>query len=88
MGMLTDVGMVKGFIQTQTSAGTWKEYLRENPFDIRRAFIATKVPETLAKTTLIGRPAVSRGFHFGKAATSHKASDSHGVYVKTKDSAS
>ena len=48
MGMLTDVGMVKGFIQTQTSAGTWKEYLRENPFDIRRAFIATKVPETLA----------------------------------------
>lgn len=88
MGMLTDVGMVKGFIQTQTSAGSWKEYLRENPFDIRRAFIATKVPETLAKTTLIGRPAVSRGFHYGKAATTHTPSSAHSVYVNTKESAS
>jgi NAD(P)H-nitrite reductase large subunit len=88
MGMLTDVGMVKGFIQTQTAAGPWKEYLRENPFDIRRAFIATKVPETLAQTTLIGKPAVSRGFHYGKAVTTHTPSKSHGVYVNTKEAAS
>ncbi|MCA9213082.1 MAG: NAD(P)/FAD-dependent oxidoreductase [Planctomycetales bacterium] len=85
LGMLTDVGMVKGFIQTQTAVGSWKEYLRENPFDVRRAFIATKVPETLAKTTLLGRPAVSRGFHFGNPPNKHTASSSHGVYVNTKE---
>ena len=86
MGMLTDVGMVKGLIQTQTAVEDWKEYLRENPFDIRRAFIAKKVPESLAQMTLIGRPAVSRGFHYGKAPSTHTVSDAHGVYVSTKES--
>ena len=36
VGMLNDVGMVKGIIQTRTPLGAWKDFLRDNPFDIRR----------------------------------------------------
>ncbi len=43
MGMLTDVGMIKGILQTQTRLGEWKKYLTENPFDIRRAYVASGV---------------------------------------------
>lgn len=84
MGMLTDVGMVKGIMQTQTKLGEWKEFLQENPFDIRRAYVANKVASKLVGTTLIGRPAKTRGFHFGgQSPTTHVAS-SHQVYVGTK----
>src|SRR5262249_14505868 len=43
MGMLNDVGMVKGIMQTRTALGEWKSFLRENPFDIRRPFVAARV---------------------------------------------
>ncbi|MEK6235188.1 MAG: FAD-dependent oxidoreductase, partial [Planctomycetales bacterium] len=36
LGMLNDVGMIKGILQTQTPMGPWKEFLKENPFDVRR----------------------------------------------------
>ncbi|MFV2068494.1 MAG: NAD(P)/FAD-dependent oxidoreductase, partial [Pirellulales bacterium] len=60
MGMLTDVGMIKGIIQTGTRLGKWKTYLEGHPFDVRRAYVATGVAAHLARTTLIGRPAVPR----------------------------
>ena len=87
VGMLTDVGMVKGILQTQTRFGPWKEFLRENPFDIRRAFVAMKVAQKLAATTLIGRPAVGRGYHFKKGANTQSASKFHSVYVDSKQAA-
>ncbi len=86
MGMLTDVGMVKGILQTQTRLGPWKKYLQENPFDIRRAYIASGVADKLAKTTLLGRPSKPRGFQFGGAKPSVPASKSHASYVGTKES--
>ncbi len=67
MGMLNDVGMVKGILQTQTKLGPWKGFLAENPFDVRRAYVATGVAEKLRKITLLGRPADARQFQFGGA---------------------
>src|SRR5262249_9643933 len=45
LGMLNDVGMVKGVMQTRTAFGPWKEFMRHNPFDVRRPYIALKVAQ-------------------------------------------
>ena len=84
MGMLTDVGMVKGIMQTQSPLGAWKDYMQENPFDIRRAFVANRVAEKLTKSTLLGRPAKTRQFHFGVASPQAARTPSHAAYVNTK----
>jgi NAD(P)H-nitrite reductase large subunit len=64
VGLLNDVGMVKGLMQTRTPLGEWKEYLRENPFDVRRPYVALKVGQKLAGATLLGRPSKARGYRF------------------------
>ena len=79
--MLTDVGMVKGLMQTQTRLGPWKKYLRDNPFDIRRAYVACGVAAKLVKTTLLGRPSQARQFHFGSAKPNVPANAAHAVFV-------
>lgn len=86
VGMLTDVGMVKGLMQTQTSLGPWKDFLKNNPFDIRRAYVGTKVASKLAATTLLGRPAVSRSFRFDNTQPTTTVTPHHKVYVETKPS--
>jgi hypothetical protein len=67
VGMLTDLGMVKGLMQTRTALGAWKSFLRENPFDIRRPYVATGAGGKLAGATLLGRPSAGPRFHFGGA---------------------
>ncbi len=81
MGMLTDVGMVKGILQTQSHLGPWKGYLRENPFDIRRAFVGAGVPQKLVSTTLLGRPSSTRRYRFGNVPATTEVGSSHRVYV-------
>ena len=75
LGMLTDVGMVKGILQTQTALGEWKNYLRANPFDIRRPYVAAQVAAKLSQVTVLGEPTRSRGYRFKnippEAATGH-----------------
>jgi NAD(P)H-nitrite reductase large subunit len=83
VGMLTDVGMVKGIMQTRTRLGPWKEYLREHPFDIRRVYIATKVASKLAGTTLVGQPSKTRRYHYGGVMARPQAGPGHQVYVNT-----
>jgi NAD(P)H-nitrite reductase large subunit len=85
MGMLNDVGMVKGILQTLTRLGTWKQYLAENPFDIRRAYIASAVAQKLATTTLLGQPTLARQFHFGGAKPAASIGTPHAIYVGTKE---
>ena len=87
LGMLTDVGMVKGIMQTETDLGAWKGFLKENPFDVRRAYIATGVAATLAKTTLLGQKAQPRGFHFGGQAPQSAVDGSHAQLVSPKAAA-
>jgi len=86
VGMLTDVGMVKGILQTQTPLGPWKKFLAENPFDIRRAYVASGVAKKLVDTTLTGRPAKTRQYRFGAAAAKAEMGPAHQVYVGTKTS--
>jgi NAD(P)H-nitrite reductase large subunit len=81
VGMLTDIGMVKGLMQTQTGLGPWKKYLRENPFDIRRAYVACGAAAKLANTTLLGRPAMPRQYHLGSAEPKVPANAAHAVFV-------
>lgn len=85
VGMLTDVGMVKGIIQTQAALGPWKQFLEENPFDIRRAYIGSKVADQLQSSNLLGRPAAARQFHHGDAKPAAQAGPHHASYVGTKD---
>jgi NAD(P)H-nitrite reductase large subunit len=87
LGMLNDVGMVKGIMQTRTPLGSWKEFLRANPFDIRRPFVAAKVGQRLAGTTLLGRPSLSRQYRFRgrQPAPQVTQPDAHQIYVGTKE---
>jgi len=86
MGMLTDVGMVKGILQTQTPLGPWKQYLAENPFDIRRAYIGAGVAQKLVGSTLLGRPTKDRKYKFGGTKVETVVGPSHSVFVGTKSS--
>lgn len=83
VGMLTDVGMVKGILQTQTPLGPWKKYLQENPFDVRRAYVASNAAHKLVNTTLLGRPAKPRGYRFGGAKPEAKVGPAHATYMDT-----
>ena len=82
LGMLTDLGMVKGLLQTQTPLGPWKQHLQANPFDIRRAYIASGAAEKLVATTLLGRASRDRQFHFGGEQPRATVGPAHAVYVK------
>jgi len=84
MGMLTDVGMVKGMMQTQTHLGHWKGFLAENPFDVRRPYVASKVAQKLVGTTLLGRPSRTRQYQFGGAKPQPAVGSAHQAYVGTK----
>jgi NAD(P)H-nitrite reductase large subunit len=86
LGMLNDVGMVKGIIQTRTALGAWKEFLRENPFDIRRPYIATKVGQKLVGSTLLGRPSKARQYRFQNLQAGPQVTQAaaHKDFVSTK----
>ncbi len=84
LGMLTDVGMVKGILQTQTPLGNWKAYLQQNPFDVRRAYIGAGVASRLIGTSLLGQPSRPRDFRFGGARPQTRMGAAHAAYVGTK----
>lgn len=81
MGLLTDIGMVKGLIQTRMPMGSWKAYLQQNPFDVRRAYIATGVAQRLTQFELLGTPAQPRQYRVADAHESRHPSPHHPVYV-------
>jgi NAD(P)H-nitrite reductase large subunit len=56
-----DVGMLKGLVQSGVGLGRWKAHLKQNPFDIKPAFIATKTTSTLLPETILGRPSKAPG---------------------------
>jgi hypothetical protein len=84
LGMLTDIGMVKGILQTQTKLGPWKRYLIENAFDVRRAFIGAGVAQKLVQTTLLGSATKDRKYHFAGAEPKTTMGASHKQFVGTK----
>lgn len=82
--MLNDVGMFKGFIQTQTALGDWKAYVQQYPADIRRPYLATGVPAQLVERTQLGAPADSRGYRFRNEQPVTSRTEHHAVLVGTK----
>ncbi len=87
LGMLNDVGMVKGIMQTRTPLGQWKAFLRDNPFDVRRPYVALKVAQQLAGTTLLGRPSRARGYRFEDQQPGPQVTraDAHLAFVRSKE---
>jgi NAD(P)H-nitrite reductase large subunit len=53
-----DVGMLKGLVQSGTPLGEWKAYVRQHPFEIKRAYIAAGTTARLLPLTVQGSPSV------------------------------
>lgn len=60
--LLNDVGMAKGLIQAKKPLGAWAKYVRSHPTDLRRAYVASGVADTLVRQTLLGTPARDRDY--------------------------
>jgi NAD(P)H-nitrite reductase large subunit len=86
LGMLNDVGMVKGMMQTRTAFGPWKDYLRHNPFDVRRPFVGLQVARMLTGSTLLGRPSKPRQYRVDGLLTGPQVTQpqAHRDFVETK----
>jgi NAD(P)H-nitrite reductase large subunit len=56
-----DIGMLKGLVQSGSGLGVWKEYLRRNPFDVKKAFLASRTTAQLLPQKLLARPSVPAG---------------------------
>tara|TARA_Y100000588_G_scaffold217525_1_gene231420 strand:- start:651 stop:1973 length:1323 start_codon:yes stop_codon:yes gene_type:complete len=53
-----DIGMLKGLIYTKSDLVEWKEHISRNPFDIKRAFLASGSVGKLLPETLVGSPSI------------------------------
>jgi NAD(P)H-nitrite reductase large subunit len=77
-----DVGMLKGLIQTGVALGPWKEYLHQNPLDLRRVYVASGAAKRLLGSTLLaGRAELPRGFRFPALAPARRRSAHHAALV-------
>ena len=56
-----DVGMLKGLVQSGVSLGAFKDRLRQHPFDLKPAFMASQTTGQLLPETVLGRPSKSPG---------------------------
>ena len=56
-----DVGMLKGLVQSGSGLGAWKELLRRNPFDIKKAFLASRTTAQLLPQKILARPSIPAG---------------------------
>lgn len=49
-----DMGMLKGIVQNGAGLGPWKARLQRDPFDLKRAFVASQTTASLLPQTLLG----------------------------------
>jgi NAD(P)H-nitrite reductase large subunit len=82
--MLTDVGMIKGLIQAQTELGTWKDYLQDKPWDLRRPYVASRTATSLLPQTIESGAARPRGYTHGDRQPSNERSPYHADIVGTR----
>lgn len=54
-----DLGMLKGLVQSGQGLGVWKEWLRKNPFDIKRPYLASRTVSALLPKTILREPTPS-----------------------------
>jgi NAD(P)H-nitrite reductase large subunit len=62
-----DIGMLKGLVQSGAALGEWKAHLQRNPFDVKRAFLATRTTSRLLPETVLGRPSSLPGIVWATA---------------------
>jgi NAD(P)H-nitrite reductase large subunit len=82
--MLTDVGMLKGLIQSQADLAEWKTYLQEQPWDLRRVYVASRTATKLLSHTTTGAAAQPRGYRFNDRAPRTEPSAHHRDLVGTR----
>jgi NAD(P)H-nitrite reductase large subunit len=54
-----DVGMLKGLVQSGVDLGPWKTWLKKDPFDIKKAYLATRTVSKLLPQTMLGQASFS-----------------------------
>jgi NAD(P)H-nitrite reductase large subunit len=54
-----DLGMLKGLVQSGQSLGAWKDWLRKNPFDIKKPYLASRTVSALMPHTILNQPSPS-----------------------------
>ncbi len=82
--MLNDVGMAKGLIQTKTALGSWAQYIRAHPTDLRRAYIAKGVAAALVKQMLLGTPARDRDYRHNNLTPTAWQKETHELLVNSR----
>ncbi|MBI3909418.1 MAG: NAD(P)/FAD-dependent oxidoreductase [Armatimonadetes bacterium] len=82
--MLNDVGMLKGFIQSQAELGAWKRYIEENPADLRRAYIGAGIPARLIPYRTTGSPSASRSFRYQNAEPVTQRTEWHRLLIESR----
>jgi hypothetical protein len=48
--------MLKGLVQSGVGLGVWKEWLRKNPFEIKKPYLASRTVSTLLPKTILQQP--------------------------------
>ncbi len=79
--MLNDVGMVKGFIQDGADLREWRQYVRESPADLRRAYVGSGVAARLASFQLLGGPSESRAYRFEDRQPASDPGPAHRTFI-------
>lgn len=54
-----DVGILKGLVHSGQSVGAWKQLMLDNPWDVKRPFVATGQVSRLLPETVLGQPSIS-----------------------------
>lgn len=54
-----DVGILKGLVHSGQSLGAWKQAMLDNPWEVKRPFVATGNVNRLLPETVLGRPSIS-----------------------------
>jgi NAD(P)H-nitrite reductase large subunit len=54
-----DVGMLKGLVQSGVDLSAWKAALKKDPFEIKKAYLASRTVSQLLPHTLLGQPSIS-----------------------------
>ncbi len=82
--MLNDVGMAKGLIQAKKPLGSWAQYIRSHPTDLRRAYIASGVADTLVRQTLLGAASRDRDYRVHDLKPPPWSKAPHGLLVGSR----
>lgn len=82
--MLNDVGMAKGLIQAKKPLGTWTPYVHSHPTDLRRAYVASGVADTLVRQTLLGTPSRDRDYRINGLKPPPWSKTSHALLVGSR----